>query len=88
MLKLCDLLSLANVNLGRFKIHCATASGSSPLDAFFDGKFKEWQEHQARRNFGCDNIVSLIHLRGQVAFRWRLVGTWGHTTNERRVFVV
>ncbi len=73
MLKLCDLLSLANVKLGRFKIHCATAFGSSPLDAFFDGKFKQWQEHQARRNFGCDNIISLIHLRGD---KWLFAGVW------------
>ena len=73
MLKLCDLIALAKVNLGHFKIHCATAFGSSPLNAFFDGKFKQWQEHQARQNFKCDSIISLIHLRTD---KWLFAGVW------------
>ena len=44
MLQLNDILKLAGVNLQDFKIHCATSKVNPPLDVFFDGKFKEWQE--------------------------------------------
>ena len=54
MLKLCDLISLAHVDLGYFKIHCATGWPDPPLTAYFDGRFKQWQEYQNRRNFQCD----------------------------------
>jgi hypothetical protein len=73
MLKLCDLIALANVQLGHFKIHCATGWSDPPLIAFFDGRFKEWQEHQTRRNFGCDKIVSLIH---RYSDKWLFAGVW------------
>jgi hypothetical protein len=53
---------MAGVELGNYKIHCATSAISPPLEAFFDGNFKEWQEYQRKRNFQCDQIVSLIHL--------------------------
>lgn len=72
-LRLCDLLKLANVNLGHFKIHLATGWPNPPLIAYFDGKFKVWQEYQNRRNFQCDTIVSLIHLHSN---KWLFVGVW------------
>jgi len=62
MIKLLDLISMAGVALEKYKIHCATGVIKPPLEAFFDGKFKEWQEFQRNRNFQCDQIVSLIHL--------------------------
>lgn len=62
MIKLLDLISMAGVELGNFKVHCATGEPNPPLEAFFDGEFKEWQEYQRKRNFQCDQIVSLIHL--------------------------
>jgi len=73
MIKLIDLLDLAGVSLGNYKLHCATGMPNTPLEAFFDGKFKEWQEYQRQRNFQCDQIVSLIHLRGD---KWLFVGVW------------
>lgn len=63
-LRLIDLVSLANITLKRFKIHCATGRNPTPIEAFYDGKFKQWQEYQNRRNFQCDRVLSLIHLGG------------------------
>ena len=64
MIKLIDLIRLAGITIGKFKIHCATGSNPTPLEEFYDGKFKEWQEYQNQRNFSCDHIISLIHLGG------------------------
>ena len=47
MIRLLDLITLAGVSLADYKIHCATGFNPTPLEAFFDGKFKQWQEsHQ------------------------------------------
>lgn len=73
MLKLCDLISLAKVNLGHFKIHCATGWWDQPLTAYFDGRFKQWQEYQNQRNFQCDTVLSLIHLHSD---KWLFAGVW------------
>jgi hypothetical protein len=73
MIKLKDLISLAGIELGIFKIHCATGKDCSPLEAFYDGKFKEWQECQNQLNFQCDKIISLIHLGGD---RWLFAGVY------------
>ena len=43
MIKLTDLIKLAGVDLHDFKIHCATGSNPTPLEAFLDGAFQEWQ---------------------------------------------
>ena len=45
-LRLLDLLRLANVDLGHFKIHLATGRDDPPLTAYYDGRFKAWQERQ------------------------------------------
>lgn len=73
MIKLTDLIRLAGITLGHFKIHCATGVKTSPLEAFFEGKFKEWQESQNQRNFQCDEILSLIYL---VKDRWLFAGIY------------
>ncbi len=64
MLKLIDLIKLAGIELRDFKIHCATPGDAppTPLEAFYAGKFKEWQEWQGRKNFECEQILSLINL--------------------------
>jgi len=41
LIKLSDLIGLSGVALGHFKIHFATGKDFPPLEAFFDGKFKE-----------------------------------------------
>lgn len=70
MIRLLDLISLAGIKLGDYKIHCATGVDPTPLEAFFDGQFKQWQEYQNQQNFRCDHIISLIHLG---ADRWFLL---------------
>lgn len=73
MIKLLDLISMAGVKLDNFKIHCATSTTKPPLESFFDGKFKEWQEFQRNRNFQCDQIVSLIHYKSD---KWLFAGVF------------
>lgn len=73
MIKIMDLIRLARVDLGTFKIHCATGSNPTPLEAFLDGMFKQWQEYQNQKNFQCDHILSLIHLGNS---RWLFAGVY------------
>lgn len=73
MIRLLDLVSLAGVKLSNYKIHCATGTKPTPLEAFFDGKFKQWQERQNQENFKCKHVVSLIHLG---AVRWLFAGVY------------
>ena len=70
-MKLKDLLTLAGCELDDFKIHCARGSNPTPLEAFFDGKFQDWQHYQTQKNFQCRYILSLIHLDGK---RWLFAG--------------
>ena len=72
-MNLTDLIRLADVELGDFKIHCATGENPTPLEAFFDGSFQQWQERQNQKNFQCTHILSLIHLRGK---RWLFAGVY------------
>jgi hypothetical protein len=72
-LRLTDLIRLAEVDLGQFKIHLATGSKNPPLIAYFDGRFKEWQEYQTKRNFQCDSVLALVHLHSD---KWLFVGAW------------
>ena len=82
MLKLMDLIKLAGVELRNFKIHCATGSNPPPLEAFFDGAFREWQETQNQKNFECNEVVALIHLQGS---RWLFGGAYRvHGVKPRR----
>jgi len=78
MLKLIDLIELAGVKLGEFKIHCATPNKNepwleTPLEAFFDGKFKQWQECQNQKNFEHEQILSLINLEKDL---WLFAGVY------------
>jgi GIY-YIG catalytic domain len=81
MIRLLDLISLCGVKLANYKIHCATGSKPTPLEAFFDGKFKQWQEGQNQRNFECAQILSLIHMG---ADRWLFVGVYSVEGIARR----
>ena len=73
MIKLIDLLKLAGVYLNSYKIHCASSKEDSPLEAFFEGRFKAWQEHQNQQNFKCDEIISLIYLQDD---KWLFAGIY------------
>lgn len=73
MIKLMDLIRLAGVTMGRYKVHCATGADPTPLEAFYDGEFKEWQESQKKHNFKCDRVLSLIHMG---ADKWLFAGVY------------
>lgn len=73
MIKLIDLLKITGVYLDSYKIHCAAGRDDSPLEAFFEGRFKAWQEHQNQQNFRCDEIISLIHLQDD---KWLFAGIY------------
>ena len=73
MIKLIDLISMAGIKLYDYKIHCATGKEWPPMEAFFDGKFKQWQEQQNQENFKCKHILSLIHLRNDY---WLFAGVY------------
>lgn len=72
MIKLTDFLKASDVslNMNNYKVHLATGN---PLESFFRGEFKEWQEYQTRRNFPCDMVISLIELRRH---KWLFVGVY------------
>lgn len=75
MLNLIEFLLACRIpiTLESFKIHLATGHPNPPLEAFFEGKFKEWQEWQTRRNFSCNMVVSLIDLG---ASKWLFAGVY------------
>lgn len=82
MIKLMDLIRLAGITMGRYKVHCATGSNPTPLEAFYDGNFKKWQEAQNKRNFQCDRVLSLIHMGTD---KWLFAGRKaGDPPNNRR----
>lgn len=65
MIGLVNFLKAAGIgiNADSLKIHLACWNGrQDPIDVYFAGKFKEWQEWQNHRNFKCDQVVSLIDL--------------------------
>lgn len=75
MIKLTDFLLASKVPLdvSSYKIHLATGSDWPPLDAYFDGRFKEWQENQKNKNFSRDMVIGLIHLNNS---RWLFAGVY------------
>jgi hypothetical protein len=73
MIKFIDLLKIAGVYLNSYKIHCAAGKEDPPLEAFFEGRFKAWQEYQNQQNFKCDEIISLIHLQED---KWLFAGIY------------
>jgi len=88
MLKLIEFLRACKIplNLQSYKVHLATGSDHPPLEAFFAGKFKEWQEDQTRKNFQCDMVVGLIEIaksRWLFAGVYRVVG-WS-TKSEKQI---
>jgi len=60
---LSTLLGFEIENLKSVKIHFATGSNDrrEPLNQFFSGKFKEWQERQNQKNFEREYILSLAY---------------------------
>jgi hypothetical protein len=73
MIKFIDIISMAGIKLYDYKIHCATSKTWSPLEEFFDGRFRQWQEQQNQKNFQCKHILSMIHLENN---RWLFAGVY------------
>jgi len=45
------------------KVHLACWNGREhPIDEYYAGRFKTWQEDQGKRNFNCDQVIGLIDL--------------------------
>jgi hypothetical protein len=84
MIDLQDFFKLKNfsLNLKDIKIHCATGVSNSPLSAFYDNKFKEWQESQTQKNFQRPYVVSLIHLEKS---NWLYAGIYKINGEPREV---
>jgi hypothetical protein len=87
MINLIDFLNSCGIYLRNYKIHLATGWNPSPLEAFFDGKFQEWQEGQNNKNFECDMVLGLIQLSTE---EWLFAGVYkvlgvkrGRTQNYR-----
>lgn len=76
MLGLIPLLQAADVavDTSSLKVHLACWNGNKhPLDVFFEGSFREWQEMQNRRNFPCAQVIGLVDL-GQE--QWLFAGVY------------
>lgn len=74
MIRLDSLLKGQGLVLEDWKIHLATGKDwNDPLEWYFKGTFKRWQEGQTMRNFQCKMVVSLIHLDRDL---WLFVGVY------------
>lgn len=73
MLTLVDILKVKGISLDNYKVHLATGKNPTPLEAFLEGRFKEWQETQNSKNFQCDKILALISLEDD---RWLFAGVY------------
>jgi len=65
MIKLTSLIKLADVDLGKYKIHCAVDDNRGtwrPLDAYFAGTFEWGQARQKNENFNRAKVVSLTRM--------------------------
>lgn len=62
MLKLVELIRMSGVDLGNYKIHCATDNKRSewrPLEQYYCGTFELGQSQQSQKNFECDNLPAI-----------------------------
>jgi len=73
MIGLIDILKGQGIALGCYKVHLATGGRPSPLEAYWQGTFKEWQEGQHAKNFECEMVIGLVHLG---ADRWLFGGVY------------
>lgn len=76
MIGLVDFLKAAGVHIkpDDQKIHLACWNGREhPIDAYYAGRFKEWQEEQGKHNFRGEQILSLIDLGNS---NWLFAGVY------------
>ena len=78
MIGLIDFLKTSGVGINvqkrKLKIHLACYNQKEyPLEVFYAGRFKEWQERQGQRNFSCEHVISLIDMSGG---NWLFAGVY------------
>lgn len=75
MLTLLNLLKAAGVDFdtGSYKVHLATGNEWPPLQAYYEGWFKKWQENQAKRNFPKQFVIGLIEYKKGI---WLFAGVY------------
>jgi hypothetical protein len=70
-----DPFKFLELDPSKAKVHLAGWNGiEDPLDVYFDGRFKEWQEHQSRKNFQRQYILSFVKYPGENI--WLFVGVY------------
>jgi len=74
-MKLKEMIPFLEENKKYIKVHCAIGRTNilDPMNAFTLGNFKEWQEHQTKKNFSRDYILSLIYIAKN---EWLFVGIY------------
>lgn len=66
--------------LERAKMHFAKGvRNNEPMDAFFNGTFKQWQEDQSGKNFEKPYIISWISYRKH---EWMFAGLWRSISSQ------
>jgi len=74
-----NIFEFLKLNPSQVKVHLAVdnssgGSDANPLNVYFDGRFKEWQQQQSRKNFGRQYILSLI--KKAQSDEWLFVGIY------------
>jgi len=82
-LKMTALLLACKIplDLDSYKIHLATGNNPTPLEAFFKGEFKKWQEYQTRGNFTREMVVGLIALSSN---QWLFAGVYRVIDHQKK----
>lgn len=62
-MKMKDMIPFLEEHKKEIKVHCAIGKTNvyDPLNAFKLGTFKEWQEHQTKKNFSREYILSIVY---------------------------
>ncbi len=74
-MKLKEMIPFLQNNMKNIKVHCAIGRKNifDPRDSFTLGNFKEWQEHQTKKNFARDYILSMVYTSKN---EWLFVGIY------------
>lgn len=74
-MKITELIPFLAENQKDIKVHCAIGRKDNlePLHVFELGGYKEWQEHQTKKNFGRKYILSLAYCGKD---EWLFVGVY------------
>ena len=74
-MKLKDMIPFLEENKKNVNVHCAIGRTNifDARDAFMLGSFKEWQEHQTKKNFARDYILSFVFTAKN---EWLFVGIY------------